>query len=209
MGIRQSFSLHSITDSCICNGWIPFSPTLWHWCLKEQDTCCVWCSSVPPQDHVYSSKFPSYAYHPICCSRIVFQEGEGKTLQVINAVQDLADGKLSRIWNRDPLLQLSSALHESIFKLPPSKLQRHYLENAKQCLESLVDRGMQCMSTMQRMSTSMHGLQLLLSTLVLNMLWIQLTTGAKLQSGTLQSGMHAGRKIRQFFHSVASIVFHC
>lgn len=62
-------------------------------------------------------------------------------LQVINAVKDLSEGELSRMWNRDPMLQLSTALHESIFKLPPSKLQSHYLENAKHALLALVDRG--------------------------------------------------------------------
>jgi hypothetical protein len=50
------------------------------------------------------------------------------------------------------------------------------------------------MSTLQLMSTPMHGLQLLLSTLVLNMRWIQLTTGAELQSGPCKVGcMLAGR----------------
>ena len=63
-------------------------------------------------------------------------------VQVINAVRDLTDGKLSRIWCRDPLLQLSLALHGSIFRLPASKLRSSYLASAGMGMQALADRGM-------------------------------------------------------------------
>lgn len=63
-------------------------------------------------------------------------------LQTVNAILDLKSGKLGRIWERRPLLQLCMALQDSIFTLPDSDITQKTLQSAISCARSLVPQGM-------------------------------------------------------------------
>jgi hypothetical protein len=61
--------------------------------------------------------------------------------QVVNAMKDLKQGKLSRIWVRRPLQQLATALNDSILRLPPCRLRQEYLQGATLAIHAIVDHG--------------------------------------------------------------------
>lgn len=62
-------------------------------------------------------------------------------MQTVNAILDLKSGKLGRIWERRPLLQLCTALQDSIFTLPDNDITQKTLQAALSSAKSLVPQG--------------------------------------------------------------------
>jgi hypothetical protein len=65
-------------------------------------------------------------------------------VQVVNAMSDLSQGKLSRIWVRHPLQQLTTALGESLLRLPPCRMRSEYVRGAALAIQAVVDDGTLC-----------------------------------------------------------------
>lgn len=79
-------------------------------------------------------------------------------LQVINALADMREGRLSRIWVRQPLPQLLTALEDAIMCLPASRLRTQYLHAAAQGLQYLADDGV-CRLPQHEPCTKVSALQ--------------------------------------------------
>ena len=77
----------------------------------------------------------------MACMQSAAGPATAHTVQVVNAVRDLLDGKLSRIWVRKPLQQLLTALDESILRLPDCRLRTEYVHGAALAIKGVVDAG--------------------------------------------------------------------